>query len=71
MMSKKIIPNDSEAPGTVLSGANISYNAESNNRITKELQVTPITLYSSEYNYHHGSLIAVNNNFICYTVRGT
>lgn len=60
-----------DAPGVILSGTKVTINADvpvSNN--VQELEVQAITLYSSEYGYHNGSLIAVNKKLICYTVKG-
>lgn len=57
--------------GTKLSGQSDLYDVETVARsAVKELEVTPITLYNSEYVYHLGNLIAVNQNYICYVVRG-
>lgn len=53
-------PSSTTAPNDILS----------NSHHIKELEVTPITLYSSEYVYRSGNLITVNNYFICYIVKG-
>mmetsp|Transcript_43107 Transcript_43107/g.71781 ORF Transcript_43107/g.71781 Transcript_43107/m.71781 type:complete len:1471 (+) Transcript_43107:67-4479(+) len=36
----------------------------------RQLEVTPITLYNTEYVYNFGALIAVNNTYICYAIKG-
>jgi hypothetical protein len=60
--------------GVKLYGKDIVYNLD--NTTTKgtksrsQLEATPITLYNSDYTYYLGSQIAVNDNYICYAVRG-
>ncbi len=56
-------------PGVRLSGDSICYTSEKN-VASMQLEVTAITLYNSPPTYHPGSLIAVNNNYICYVVKG-
>lgn len=58
-----------ESPGTPLKERNFVYK-EDFSKPAKEMAATAITLYSSEYSYHRGSLIAVNKNFISYIVKG-
>ncbi len=48
----------------------MSYDTHNPDKKAKELEVNAITLYSSEYSYQPGNLIAVNRNYICYAVRG-
>lgn len=58
-------------PGDPIYGKEIIYNIDNNSsKNAKELEVSAITLYSSEYVYQPGKLIAVNDNFICYIVKG-
>ena len=59
-----------EEIGHALMSEHVVYEMNKETSKFKELEVTPITLYSSEYSYLSGNLIGVNKSYICYTVRG-
>eukprot|EP01114_Cavostelium_apophysatum_P014764 TRINITY_DN3907_c0_g2_i1.p1 TRINITY_DN3907_c0_g2~~TRINITY_DN3907_c0_g2_i1.p1 ORF type:complete len:1160 (-),score=315.41 TRINITY_DN3907_c0_g2_i1:451-3906(-) len=70
---KKRDQQEGDAPGVILSGNKVTVNADvpiHASKKVRELVVTPITLYSSEYVYRPGSFIAINKLCICYSVRG-
>eukprot|EP00741_Cyanophora_paradoxa_P006758 tig00001038_g6536.t1 len=65
--------NPHPVPGTKLEGADVVYRpvlTKETESEERQMQVTPITLYQTEVTYQHGALIAVNNNYICYAIRG-
>jgi hypothetical protein len=57
-------------PGVELAGRNCVYRSEDNEHRDNELEVTAITLYNTDWAVQNGSLIAANNKYICYTIRG-
>jgi hypothetical protein len=66
MISSSALPE----AGFKISGKEVSYPAGQGN-INAQLEVTPITLLNSPVVYQLGNTIAVNKNYICYTVKGS
>ena len=58
------------SPGVTLVGTDCVYQSDPNQNKSNPLEVTPITLYNTEAGYNLGKLIAVNNKYICYGIRG-
>ena len=56
--------------GTRLQGETCTYRSGEDVAAQQPLEVTPITLYNTEISSNIGNLIAVNNQYICYAIRG-
>jgi hypothetical protein len=55
--------------GQPLTSAECVYNIDHPAGVPQELEVSPITVYNSDYNLSLGQSIAVNRNYICYGLK--
>ena len=63
-------PRSQEHHGTVLRGSSLAFSTTGAGcSSAPQPPCTPITLYSTDFTYQHGNLIAINENYISYAIK--
>lgn len=62
-------PRDGPPPGERIAGDHYEYRVGDGQQTTAQLEVTPVTIYTSQRRSVWGNMIAVNDQFISYPIR--